>query len=122
MAVRSHAEDIVKAYWSSNQKSLPQSSAAAGKNGKRARTASTAPSSSKPAKSAKVAPPALSRPAKETRPLKAKDDDSHVSTWSKTHNGSLAKYEGVDDWEDKVASVDTIERDADGKLKVYLTM
>lgn len=119
MAARSHAEDIVKAYWSSNRKTQPKSSAAAKQNGKRARTASTAPSSSKPAKSAKVAPPAPSRQAKEG---KAKDDDTHVSTWSKTHNGSLAKYEDVDDWEDKVASVDTIERDADGKLKVYLTM
>jgi len=42
--------------------------------------------------------------------------------YDETHNDDLQKYLDVEDWEDLVASVDTIERGHDETLIVYMTM
>jgi hypothetical protein len=39
-----------------------------------------------------------------------------------THPDDLAKYIDVENWEDLVASVDTVERGPDDTLIVYMTM
>jgi len=42
--------------------------------------------------------------------------------YDETHDDDLAKYLKIEDWEDLVASVDTIERGQDETLIVYMTM
>ncbi len=50
------------------------------------------------------------------------DDEEDDLAYEKTHVDSVAKYEGVEDWEHAVDKIDTIERASNGKLVVYLTM
>lgn len=50
------------------------------------------------------------------------DDDAIELSYAETHVDPVDKYMDVDDWEDLVDNVDSMERVADGSLSIYLTM
>ena len=50
------------------------------------------------------------------------EEDDIAEDYEETHVDSMDKYEDVRDWEDLVASVDTIERGKEDQLMVFMTM
>ncbi|ORX38262.1 hypothetical protein BD324DRAFT_345905 [Kockovaella imperatae] len=53
---------------------------------------------------------------------KQEEEEDFAEDYEETHVDSMNKYEDVRDWEDLVASVDTIERGREDVLMIYLTM
>jgi hypothetical protein len=102
-----HAEEAVSAYWATRPKKSIKNEPAT----KRARP-SKAPN-------ATPKPRATQGRSKRKSPV---DDDDDIPGYDETHNDDLQKYLDVEDWEDLVASVDTIERGHDETLVVYMTM
>jgi len=103
-----HAEDIVSAYWKTRPKtSLKNDQPPA----KKARTEGK--SATPVTKNGRTA-------GRQKRKTPIEEDDT--PGYGETHTADLQKYMDVEDWEDLVASIDTIERGDDETLLVYITM
>lgn len=117
--IRDHATDLVSAYWAKQ----PKADLGVKKRGR---------VSAAPEERATKTPRVSASGAKKGRPSQngkhpvepetEEEEDDDAFEFSESHVDSIEKYKDIQDWEDLVKSVDTIERGSDKKLMVYLTM
>lgn len=128
-SAREHAEALVEAYWANKPKTdLTRPSQSRSRAGP-----STGKSSQPPAKKARTS----GRPARESTSKRngrgangadGSDDDEDAEEepnyipFESSHPDSLDKYMDVQDWEELVESVDTVERNEKGDLTAFVTM
>jgi hypothetical protein len=110
---RSHAESIVKKYWESKPKNVARPAPTTSKRGR--------PSTSSQQPAARKAPRQSNGSSKKSD-KRAEEEEEDELDFDTTHVDSMEKYKDIADWEEKVESVDTIDRGSDGVLIVYLTM
>jgi hypothetical protein len=100
-------------------------------SGKRGRPSGSAAATSKSAPAVKGSSKgkandkAASAPAKAGRKRKnapVEEVSDEEPGFDQSHVDSVEKYKDVADWENKVLSIDTVERGPDGVLQVYMTM
>lgn len=96
-----HAKDIVAAYWAKQPKNTA--------GNVRQRKASPPP---QPKKRGRGRPSAAAQ----------RESSEDIIYYSETHRDEMGKYHDVQNWEDLVASIDTVERTSEDGLVVYLTM
>lgn len=114
---RDHATDLVSNYWAKQ----PKSELGVKKRGRASTSAKPEPEP-RPAKTPRVFTTRNGSAANPTKARQESVEDLPGPDWQSTHVDSFDKYEDVADWEDLVASVDTIEKGSNNELLVYLTM
>jgi hypothetical protein len=113
---REHASEIVQNYWAS----VPKTELGVKKRGRPSNTASAPPRSGKASKTARQSTASNGRKARAA--VEEDEESVVVQDYFESHVDPMTKYEDVEDWEELVASVDSVERGSDGELMVYLTM
>jgi hypothetical protein len=113
---REHAQELLHAYWSKQ----PKPDLAKAKRGRD----SAAPSSSrKVARTSKANGAGAGAGASRLKAIPVDDEDDAIElSFAETHVDPVDKYMDIDDWEDLVKNVDSMERVADGSLSIYLSM
>lgn len=109
---REHASEVVSKYWASH----PKTELGVKKRGR----ASAAVPPAQPKKSIKTDRRASANGRKAI--AEAEEEEEPFTAFADSHVDPMTKYEDVGDWEDLVASVDSVERGSDNELVVYLTM
>lgn len=111
---RDHATALLSKYWSTrNTKPTKAVPAPSNKRGRPSK--GKAPAHQPPAKMAKT----TNTRTKRAAPRRAYDGPANTDD---TYQDDLSKYLDVEDWEDLVQSIDTMERGPDGTLLVFMTM
>lgn len=64
-------------------------------------------------------------PAKASKRSKRavpQEDEPELGEYAKAHKASMDAYKDLEDWEDQIHSVETVERGANNNLMVYMIM
>lgn len=114
---REHAQELIDAYFDEHPESkAKRDEPPVRKRGRPAKSSSAAPTPKKPraSRSSQAAAPQDSPPESE-------GEDGDIE-YEQTYTDLLGRYHDIKDWEKYVENIDTVERNSENALIVYLTM
>lgn len=124
---REHASEVVTKYWASK----PKAEIGVKKRGRASVASSTPVPKNKSARTAGRTSAGgsgngngVGASGRKSKAAEADTDEEEADyvPYSESHVDPMTKYEDVEDWEELVASIDSVERGSENELMAYITM